>query len=339
MVPAANRQSVRGSLAPFLNTVRCGDSAKMLKDVPSGSVDLVITSPPYYQQRDYGGGRTGNEGHVEAYIDSIMQVFEQCVRVTKETGSIVFNMGDKYSQGSLMLVPYRFAIRATGSGAVRLVNNTTWVKTNPTPRQFKRRLVSGTEPFFHFAKSDSYCYNIDDFQRPETGVKKPPENTRVGEGYKKLIESSELEPVQKRRAQKALQEAIEETKSGAIAGFRMKIRGIHSPAFGGQAGGRQIQLRDNGFTIIRMRGNPIKRDVIHHQVESIRWNAHPAIYPVGIIAEFIRLLTPKGAVVLDPYMGSGTTGVAARSLGRSFMGIELNAGYCRAANKRISAAG
>lgn len=149
---------------PFLDTVKCGDSAQMLRSFPGNSVDLVITSPPYFQQRAYGWGGAGEEKRVDGYIDAVMEVFRQCVRIAKDTGSIVFNMGDKYLNGSLALVPYRFAIEATDGGGVKLVNDITWVKSNPTPRQFQRRLVSSTEPFFHFVKSDGYFYNIGAFK-------------------------------------------------------------------------------------------------------------------------------------------------------------------------------
>ena len=119
---------------PFLNTVRCGDSAQMLRLFPDNSVDLVITSPPYFQQREYGWCGVGEEKRIDGYIDAVMEVFNQCVRITKDTGSIVFNMGDKYLGGSLSLVPYRFAIEAVrGGGGVKLVNNMPWVKSG-TPR-------------------------------------------------------------------------------------------------------------------------------------------------------------------------------------------------------------
>ena len=142
-----------------LNQIICGDSFQLMASLPDNSVHLVITSPPYFQQRDYGGGM-GNEANLDTYLMTLMKMMRECVRVIRPDGNIVFNLGDKYEQSSLLLVPYRFAIEASKIDRLRLVNTITWVKSNPTPRQFKRRLVSGTEPFFHFAKSDSYFYNI-----------------------------------------------------------------------------------------------------------------------------------------------------------------------------------
>lgn len=151
---------------PYWNEIVCGDSAELLKSVPANSVDLIITSPPYFQQREYDGGGVGNEKKADEYIAALMKIFHECARVIKPTGSIVINIGDKYEDSSLLLMPYRFAIAATEQCGVTLVNNVTWVKSNPTPRQFKRRLVSSTEPFFHFVKSQEYKYFLDEFLKP-----------------------------------------------------------------------------------------------------------------------------------------------------------------------------
>src|SRR3990172_9398728 len=324
---------------PFWDEIICGDSADLLKAIPANSVDLVITSPPYFQQREYDGGGVGNEKKPDDYISALMKIFHECVRVIKPTGSIVFNIGDKYEDSSLLLMPYRFAIAATEQCGVTLVNNVTWVKSNPTPRQFRRRLVSSTEPFFHFVKSQSYQYHIDEFLKPEDGEKPNGGNgTRenVGKRYFTLIEQSSLSPKQKELARAKLEEVIEEVRNGEIQGFRMKIRGIHSEPFGGQDGGRKIQLDKNGFTIIRIYGNPLKKDVITTPVESLKNCPHPAIYPVKIVEEFVRLLTQKGDIVLDPFVGSGSTAVAAFQNERVYIGFDISEEYCLYAQKRLS---
>ena len=155
----------------LLDQILCGDNLELIRQLPNCSVQLVITSPPYFQQRDYGGGM-GNEACLEEYLESLLSLFRECVRVVRDDGSLVFNLGDKYEDSSLLLVPYRFAIGATETGLVKLVNDVTWVKKNPTPRQFRRRLVSSTEPFFHFVKTENYFYNPDAFLVDETPPKK-----------------------------------------------------------------------------------------------------------------------------------------------------------------------
>lgn len=116
----------------------------------------------------------------------------------------------------------------------------------------------------------------------------------------------------------------------------MKIRGLHAEPFGGQEGGRQIQLRKKGFTIIRIHGEKLKRDVIESAVESLKNSNHPAIYPVSIIQEFLYLLTRRGGVVLDPFMGSGSTAEACKRAGRNYIGIDINPDYCAFARERVA---
>jgi site-specific DNA-methyltransferase (adenine-specific) len=321
----------------FLNRIVCGDCFNLIKQIPDNSVNLVITSPPYFQQRDYGGG-IGNESTIEAYIEQLAILFHECVRIIKEDGSIVFNIGDKYLDSSLLLVPYRFAIEVTCREPVQLVNSITWVKSNPTPRQFRRRLVSSTEPFFHFVKSDKYHYNMDAFLSNLNGSRKKREanGSSVGKKYFGLIDGSALTEEQKKLARAELVQVIHETQTGKISGFRMKIRGIHSLPFGGQEGGRQIQLRKKGFTIIRIKGDALKRDVIETAVESLKGSKHPAIYPVSVVQEFLRLLTRKDDIVLDPFMGSGSTAEACKRLGRNYIGFDLNPDYCRYATERVA---
>ena len=318
-----------------LNTVHCGDCVEFLRQMPAASIDAVITSPPYFKQRDYAG--VGNEKNVSAYIDSLMRAFGEIVRVVKPTGNIVYNLGDKYEKGGLLLAPYRFALAATECFPVSLINNITWVKPNPTPRQFARRLVSGTEPFFHFVKSPAYYYDRDNFLtwgKASIAAKATPQPTlRLGGKYRGLIEKSSLTESQKDAANSALDLVIEEIRQGRLRGFRMKIRGIHAPAFGGQEGGRKTQMEKKGFTVIRIHGKPMKRDIVECAVECGNGSGHSAVFPLRMIREFVRLLCPPNGAILDPYAGSGTTLVAARKEGRDFVGIDIDPKYCEYAEK------
>lgn len=332
-----------------MDQILCGDNLELIQQLPDCSIQLVITSPPYFQQRDYGSGM-GNEKNVKDYIETLLCLFRECVRVLTEDGNIVFNIGDKYQNSNLLLVPYRFALAAMDTSGVRLVNEITWVKKNPTPRQFSRRLVSSTEPFFHFAKSDRYFYNPKAFlakaHAPQSPKKK--NGTNVGQKYFQLIDKSELSDPEKKLARTELEQVIQEVKSGQTHSFRMKIRGIHAAPFGGQEGGRTSQLKNKGFTIIRIHGNKLKRDVIKTEdvietsdvietpVATLKGNKHPAIYPVEVVEEFLHLLTPTGALVLDPFMGAGSTAVACKRLGRHYIGYDINAEYCEDARQRVS---
>ena len=321
-----------------LNKIYCGDSNEILKTLPANSVDLVITSPPYFQQRDYGGGGIGNEKTVEEYIENLMQIFKECVRITKKTGTLVFNLGDKYIDGNLLLIPYRFVIEVQKLKLVKLINELTWVKVNPAPKQCSKKLIPATEPFFIFSKTDDYNFYRDSFLEYRdkffNGTKKKASND-VGKKYFELIEKSDLSNEEKQQAKKELNEAILEVLQGKIESFRMKIRGLHALPYGGQAGGRLTQIENKGFTIIRIYGNSMRRDVIESTVETIQGNIHPAIYPEFIIQELLKLLTKENDVVLDPFLGSGTTAVVAQRLRRNYIGIEIHSDYVEYAEKRI----
>ena len=320
-----------------LDSILCGDAAELLGSLPDSSVDLVVTSPPYYRQRSYGPAGIGHEGTVEEYIDAVVGTFRECVRVTKDTGSIVFNVGDKYEGRTLQIIPHRFAHAAREATGVSLVNDITWIKSNPTPRQFRKRLVSATEPFFHFVKTHDYYYDAEAYDGHELVQKRrAKDNTRMGYQYELLISSSGLSEAEKEDALGALRAVVDDVRAGRTAGFRMKIRGVHAPAFGGQGGGRQSQMENRGFTIIRLTGRPSRRDYVESSVESLRWNGHPAVYPESVVGMLVRMLAPKGAVVLDPYVGSGTTCVAAKKAGRRYIGMDINPEYCEAARRRVA---
>jgi site-specific DNA-methyltransferase (adenine-specific) len=328
------------AISDLKNKIILGDNLSVLKQIENDTFDLIITSPPYFQQRNYGNGDLGigNETTESEYLKNILTVFWECVRVLKKTGVIVFNLGDKYINGSLSLIPYKFAIQATQNQNIFLINQITWSKLNPTPRQDKRKLIQATEPFFIFAKSKDYYFNLDNYLQHldsfNKSVKSKPSD-KLGKKYVELIKNSDLSEEQKNNAIKALNQAILAVHNGEIEGFRMKIHGVHKLAYGGQDGGRNNQIKNNGFTIIRILGNTMKKDIIESPVEITKNNHHPAVYPMYLIQELIKLLTQQGDFVLDPFCGSGTTCIAARNLNRNYLGIEINPDYVNLANNRM----
>ncbi len=325
----------------YENKILEGDCLEILKQIPDDSIDTIITSPPYYGQRDYGSSigdqELGNEKTADEYVQNLLPIFIECVRVIKKSGNIFFNIGDKYEDSSLSLVPYLFAIAAKQIQHVKLINQITWVKPNPQPRQFQRRLVNSTEPIFHFVKSDTYAYYPDSFLEGQTLSRNNSKaKNGIGKSYFELIEKSDLDIKEKELAKNELSSVIDEVKLGKVWSFRMKIRGIHSAAYGGFEGGRKNHIKIKGFTIIRMYDRPLKRDVIETPILSLKYLKHPAIYPESLVQELISLTTQPNSIVLDPFLGSGTTAAVAKRMGRKFIGIELNRNYCVEARKRLS---
>jgi len=325
------------NLDEVINKVICGDALEVLKSFPDNCIDLVITSPPYYNLRVYDAVGIGCEKTLDEYLENLLNIFSQCVRITKETGSIVFNLGDKYEDRSLLLIPYRFAIKALERENVKLINEVTWVKLNPVPTQDQRKLEPSTEPFFIFAKSKDYYFNRKAFLSFKDKIRKARKSgSRIGQSYFKLIEISDLTEEQKAEAKRKLKEAIREAKEGLIESFTVTIRGIHKPPFGNLDGGRQSNLDKNGFTIIKRKGNAMKGDVILCPVATIQKVEHPAVYPEFIVQEFLKLLTKENDIVLDPFIGSGTTGIVAKRMKRRFIGIDISPKYCKIAEERIA---
>lgn len=318
----------------MLNQIVCGDFLKLLPDIPDNTFDLTITSPPYFQQRKYTNdvNEIGNEDELDFYIEKIISCFKECVRVTKSTGSIIFNIGDKCQNSCQLLIPYRFAIKALEIESVKLINEITWKKTNPTPKPCDKRLLISKEPFFHFVKSSQYYYNKDHLSYFKNNR---PAGQNTGKKYFKLIEESNLTSEEKKNAIKDLNEVIDEVKNNNLHSFRMKIRGIHAPAFGGQQGGRNNQIKNKGYTIIKIHGKNQVTDVFENAVETIKGNKHPAVYPVALIEKLIMLTTKENDFVFDPFMGSGTTAVAAKKINRNYFGIELSEDFVKIAKKRL----
>jgi len=327
------------------NKIICGNCLEELGRLDDDSIDLIITSPPYFKQRKYTESdlEIGEEETVDKYIWTLRKIFNECYRICKPTGNIVFNIGDKYIKGSLQLIPHYFAIAVTQHcPEAMLINDITWVKTNPTPKPHKKRLVNTTESFFHFAKSKDYYYNIDswyvdDFQEEKYNCEGDliKRSEKKGKRYFDLIKKSNLSIGQQVIAQMKLGQTINDYQQGIIEDFRMKIKGIHKPAYGGQQGGRNNEMEKKGFTIIRMSGKPMKRDIIDSPVANTKNIDHPAVFPLEVIKSMIRLLSKENDVVLDPFSGSGTVCVAAKQLNRRYIGIDLNPDYCKSAEERI----
>ncbi len=144
------------------NKIFRGDSLTSLKTLPKNSIDCIVTSPPYYGQRDYGmDGQIGNEKKQEEYIENLVNIFNECKRVLKDTGSLWLNLGDKYNKGNLMGMPWRVALALQDEGWT-LRNDIIWHKPNAMPHSAKNRLTTDHEYIFFFTKkAKDYYYDQD----------------------------------------------------------------------------------------------------------------------------------------------------------------------------------
>ncbi|WP_423746625.1 site-specific DNA-methyltransferase [Haladaptatus sp. SPP-AMP-3] len=130
-------------------------------DLEANSVDLIVTSPPYWKKRDYGTqDQLGQESTPNEYIENLIDALEHWKTFLRPTGSIFLNIGDTYKNKSLTGIPGRFAKAAQDAGWT-IRNEITWAKDNGIPSSAKDRLVPRHEPIYHLVlDKDEYYYDL-----------------------------------------------------------------------------------------------------------------------------------------------------------------------------------
>ena len=244
-----------------------GDASWVLRDIDYGTVDLVVTSPPYDNLRKYQGvGDTWNH-------DKFRSIALELYRVLKPGGVVVWVVNDKIENGSKTGTAFRQALGFLNIG-FKLNDTMIWQKTNPMPQVKQPRYNQVFEYMFVFSKG-----------KPKT--------------FNPLMEPCKC--------------------AGQVYDSTCKNMG-----------------GENGRTHKTFNINKEK-------VMSNIWNIavaqnktkHPAVFPYEIPYRHIKTWTNPGDVVLDPYMGSGTTALAAIDLGRHYIGIEWNKEYFDECENRI----
>jgi DNA modification methylase len=160
----------RPSLTDMVNvTAYIGDVTKSLHLLPEGIVDCVITSPPYWKQRDYKDPhQIGQENSYQEYIRNLVNVFSEMRRVLKPTGTFFLNVGYKYQNKELLLIPELLAAELQKNGWT-LLNKIVWYKPNAMPSSLDSRFSNVYEPVFLFVKEESkykYYLSIDALRLP-----------------------------------------------------------------------------------------------------------------------------------------------------------------------------
>ena len=322
-----------------------GDANVVLVDLPAGSVDCVVTSPPYWGKREYENGGIGQESTSAEYIDVLETVFAQVRRVLKPTGSFWLNLGDTYNDKGLAGIPWRVALRLIDYDGWVLRNSVIWNKMKSGMDNSQDRLGNIHENVFHFVKqTKGYYYDAD-------AIRSQPRSARIQNGrvvsstgvsgvrYRRQIESSpELSDGEKDSALSALDNILAEMRNGLVSDFRMIIRGNQRTTHSNSArvSGRAKELHDKGFYIIRVHPKGSKPADVWDIVpeDSQQRKLHFAPYPIELCHIPILATCPPGGILLDPFCGTGTTLLAARELGRKSVGIDLSRRYLEHAEDR-----
>lgn len=331
-------------------TLWLGDALEALRSLPDGSVDCCVTSPPYYGLRDYGeAGQYGLEASPAEYVDNMATVFAEVRRVLADDGTLWLNLGDSYSgswgnQGrktergeqrpingpmlqpvhdgrygdpggsrtgaikpgspppkNLLGMPWRVTFALQAEGWI-LRNAIVWDKPNAMPESVTDRLSTTYELVFMLAKSQRYWFDLDTIREPL-----------------------------------AYPEALDGTRTfggnaggaGGI-GATARRRGKHPSVYGAATPPGADRPKGAGAEGWRHEmANPKGRnpgDVWTLPTQPFP-EAHFAVMPLGLAERCVLAGCKPGGTVLDPFCGSGTTGLAAGRHGRRFVGIDLSRQY------------
>jgi site-specific DNA-methyltransferase (adenine-specific) len=284
-----------------------------LKTLPDESVDMCITSPPYYNLRDYKNkDQIGSESTVSDYVNSLIKVFNEIYRVMKPTGSCWVNIGDTYSDKKLLQVPSRFEIAMSDVGW-SLRNEIIWNKPNPQPISSKDRFWSNHEKIFWFVKkTKGYYFDRKQIQVPQAEV-----------SVRRMFSNNNLS---KRKDAGATEKEGFSLSSGSQDKHYARMR-------------ESLNIeKDFDYDELIASGKCPSRPMFSvWDISTTSYKgAHFAVYPPELIERPILSTCPPNGIVIDPFMGSGTTAVVAKNNGRQYIGCELNSEYVELAEKRIS---
>jgi len=333
---------INGDMTPlFLH----GDALALLKELPDQSIDVAMTSPPYWGKRQYAEDGIGLEKDYRDYIKDLCEVFCELKRALKDTGSFWLNLGDSYRAKQLLGIPWRVAFELMDNQSWVLRNEVIWNKVKGGPDNSRDKLGNVHEHIFHFVKkSKGYYYD-------SNAIRSKPAESKVINGaivsatgvsgvrYKRQIElSTELTPKEKKNALSALNSILDDIRQGNLSDFRMIIRGQQRTTHSDSklVSGRAKELIDKGFYFLKYHPNGSKpRDVWDILPEDTqKREKHYAAYPQNLCKIPLIATCPKGGVVLDPFAGTGTTMLVAKQLGIKSVGIELSDEYIKIAKER-----
>lgn len=331
--------------------IHVGDCLEVMRGMAAGSVQTCVTSPPYFGLRDYGmpahqwdavtysilGCQVtvdpmtcalGLEPTPEAFVGHVVTVFREVHRLLRDDGTLWLNLGDSYATDSkwggstggkaaaglhglggggrnktttglpdknLIGIPWRVAFALQEDGWF-LRQDIIWAKPNPMPESVTDRCTKAHEYLFLLSKSPRYFFDMEAIKEPAAGVNNyPPQGG----------------PVPGAPAQSRLRPAVPR------GGFDGKTN-----ALPGREAFRATSEKRHKRSVWNVATTPFKE-------------AHFATFPEQLIEPCILAGAPAGGLVLDPFMGAGTTAVVAERLGRQWLGCELNPEYAAIAQTRI----
>lgn len=166
-----------------------GDSREILPRLEPETIDCIITSPPYYQLRDYNvSGQIGTEQTPEDYITTLTAIFAAAKTLLKPRGTLWINIGDTYKNKNLLGIPWKLAFALQNNGWI-LRQDIIWAKPNPMPESVCNRCTKSHEYLFLLSKSPDYYFDMDGIKEKARYQKEDSFNTgsQCRYGGKKIL--------------------------------------------------------------------------------------------------------------------------------------------------------
>lgn len=296
----------------------------MLEEGMAGTVQTIVTSPPYWWLRDYGvAGQLGQETTLREFLDNMVDVFSIARDLLSDDGTLWLNMGDSYADKELCGQPWRLAFALQDAGW-HLRQDIIWSKPNPMPESVRDRCTKAHEYLFLLSKNDRYYWDSEAMREQAA----PASLARWAQNVEDQIGSDRV-PGKTNGNMKAV---------GGPRSKRDSFKREYSKraeVIPGQTAGTHRSDREESEWDTATRN---RRSV--WTVPTVPYSgAHFATFPPALIEPCILAGSQAGDLVFDPFLGSGTTAQVAQNLGRNWVGCELNPEYVNLQRDRTAQLG
>jgi DNA modification methylase len=340
-----------------INQIICGDALEVLKKMPSDFVDCIITSPPYWSTRVYLPEdhpnklkEIGLEDHPQEYINKIVEICLECVRVLKKSGVFFLNLGDVFytssHQGGYDRLNKEFNKIYNHRLNVRGKYKSNWLQQKGRLLLPMRIAITLQEKGITIRDVIIWVKKITKYpEKTSIGTTMPfPVRDRLLPAFEyifQIVKSHkyyfDLEPIKTElkmssliRFEKPIVESYPEDnpRKKSMAGVE-KFRKKFSAAKQGTDWNVQLKKEIS-------KANPTNVVMFKAENQFTTSRKHYAKFPTSLVEFFVLAGCPKSGIVLDPFCGSGTTCVVAKKLGRNYIGIDISPEFCKIAEQRLN---
>jgi len=302
--------------------VECCEAGEWLESQASRSIHCIVTSPPYYGQRDYGGGdgEVGQELSFDAYVESVVSLVNKMFDPLRDDGSIFLNIGDTCEDGCMLGVPWRVALALVDDGWF-LKQDVVWQKPSPMPSGDTTRCTRAHEFVFVLSKIKKPYYDYVAIAEPGSLEGQLVNRRSVWRIATKGYKGAHFATMPEELAALCIKAGTSEGGCCEECGAPRR-RLISKTKLTRKRPNDKVKRKGEAGT-----GNSCGNTVAGVAVETIGWEK-----TCSCDADHVP------CVVADPFAGSGTTLAVAKTLGRIGIGCELNPDYIKLAESRIAEA-